>query len=54
MADCHCIIYHPQTDDERKLILKKIESMRKIGDMAGVQLALAQLNTKCLAKDVCE
>ena len=43
---CHCIIYHPQTPQERQQVKDKLAYARRIGDYVGIQLALAQLTVK--------
>lgn len=50
MSDCRCIVYHPQTDEEMKLVKNVLKRARKAGDLPGIQLAIAQLTGKCLSK----
>ena len=45
--DCHCIIRHPQTPGERQVIANALEYARRVGDSNGIQLAMAQLTSKC-------
>ena len=45
--ECHCIIRHPQTDEERKAIKQYLEYSRKIGDTVGIILSIAQLSGTC-------
>ncbi len=48
-GQCHCLIYHPQTPDERQQVRDKLAYARRIGDYVGIQLALAQLAGPCPA-----
>ncbi len=49
-SDCHCLIRHPFTDQERAEVAQALEYARAIGDPTGIMLALAQLTGACPAK----
>jgi hypothetical protein len=46
-TECHCIIRHPQTDEEREAIKRHLEYSRKTGDTVGIILSIAQLTGAC-------
>jgi hypothetical protein len=47
---CHCIVKHPTTTAERKVVRDALAYSRKVGDSFGAMLALAQLAGKCPAR----
>jgi hypothetical protein len=47
---CHCLFYHPATPEEREALSKRLDYCRRIGDMNGVTIILAQLTTECHAR----
>lgn len=51
MAECHCIIAHPQTKAERTRIAESLDRARRLNDRVGTLLALAQLTSRCRARD---
>lgn len=41
--ECHCIIYHPQTPEEREKVEQMLADARSLGDHVGIMVAIAQL-----------
>ena len=44
MKKCHCIIKHPVTVEERKVVCDNLDYFRRIGDSQGALFCLAQLS----------
>ena len=44
---CRCIIRHPQTKQEQTAVKEALAYARKVGDMQGIMITLAQLTGKC-------
>jgi len=51
MSDCKCIIWHPQTEDERAAVKERLDYARKVGDSVLTMIYLANLAGPCLTKD---
>lgn len=51
MADCHCVIRHPVTAEQREEVVEALGYARRVGDLTGILLALAQLAGPCPARD---
>jgi len=49
-AVCHCLIWHPSTPEERAPVVERLARSRRLGDKAGITLALAQLTGECPAR----
>lgn len=49
MAECHCIIRHAITPEEREEAKKALDSAREVGDSLGTMIALNAL-TPCPAQ----
>lgn len=47
MSTCTCIVWHPQTDEEREMQKANFERARNLGDMATAMLYLASLSGDC-------
>ena len=45
--ECHCIIRHPQSEEERSAIKRNLERSRQLGDTVGIILSIAQLTGAC-------
>ena len=41
--ECHCIVYHPGTPEERQKVVDHLEYARKIGDVGDIPIIIAQL-----------
>mgnify|MGYP003332018882 CR=1 FL=1 len=51
MSDCKCIIWHPQTEEERAWQRENFERARNYGDMNIAMMYLASLAGPCLTKE---
>jgi len=49
--ECHCLIRHAITLDERAIMAHRLEEARMIGDMNGIIIALASLSSKYPARE---
>ena len=47
--ECHCLIHHPRTPEEREQVDQALEYARRVGDPVGIEIALAQLSGPCPA-----
>ena len=43
--DCHCIILHATTPDDRERVVKELDRARHAGDSKAITTALAQLSS---------
>lgn len=51
MSNCKCIIWHPDTEEERQAQLKRYELAAKSGQTAIATMYLASLFNPCPAKE---
>jgi len=45
--ECHCLIHHPQTPEERLEVEHELAYARQTGDATCIAIALAQLSGPC-------
>jgi hypothetical protein len=50
-ARCHCVIAHPQNNDERDQVQAALHNALQSNDAQGVLLACMQLMQPCRARD---
>lgn len=41
--ECHCMIRHPRSAEERKRVVEALSYARSVGDTVGIMLTMAQL-----------
>jgi hypothetical protein len=44
MSECRHIIRHPQTSEERKEVVARLQYCREVGDTLGIMMCMAQLS----------
>ena len=48
---CRCLVWHPHTEEDRALVVSRLENARESGDRQGIMINLMALTGRCPARD---
>ena len=48
---CNCFVRHPQTPEERDLVIRGLKYAREVNDRVGILISTSQLAGNCPARD---
>ena len=48
---CKCLIWHPQTQEERDLVKERLDYSREVGDRRGIMINVIALTGHCPARE---
>jgi hypothetical protein len=48
---CRCLVWHPQTEEERALVVSRLQNARESGDRHALMINTMALTGRCPARD---